>query len=437
MTPYEIISKKRDNLELSAEEISFFINNYTKGEIPDYQMSALLMAIYLQGMSPKETTAITQTMLNSGEIVDLSEIPGIKVDKHSTGGVGDKVSIILAPIVAAAGVPVPMISGRGLGHSGGTLDKLESIPGFRVDYSIEEYKKKIEKIRVCLIGQTATLAPADKKIYALRDVTATVQSIPLICASIMSKKLAEGIDALVLDVKFGKGAFMQELSQAENLAKSLIKIGENAGKPTVAFITDMNNPLGNTVGNWLEIVECINCLKGKGPSDLMKITHKLCGAMIFLGGEADSLDEGVIISQRMILEGLAWNKFCEIVSEQDGDIDYILNPDKYETSAFSKTILANTEGWIESIDALQVGLSAVKLGAGRLKSTDKIDPKAGIVLHKKPGDFVKINDEILSIYTDKNEILDEVSDDLKRAIKINHKKSEPPEMVLKYLTIDD
>ena len=437
MTPYEIISKKRDNLELSAEEISFFINNYTKGEIPDYQMSALLMAIYLQGMSPKETTALTQTMLSSGEIVDLSEIPGIKVDKHSTGGVGDKVSIILAPIVAAAGVPVPMISGRGLGHSGGTLDKLESIPGFRVDYSIEEYKKKIEKIRVCLIGQTATLAPADKKIYALRDVTATVQSIPLICASIMSKKLAEGIDALVLDVKFGKGAFMQELSQAENLAKSLIKIGENAGKPTVAFITDMNNPLGNTVGNWLEIVECINCLKGKGPSDLMKITHKLCGAMIFLGGEADSLDEGVIISQRMILEGLAWNKFCEIVSEQDGDIDYILNPDKYETSAFSKTILANTEGWIESIDALQVGLSAVKLGAGRLKSTDKIDPKAGIVLHKKPGDFVKINDEILSIYTDKNEILDEVSDDLKRAIKINHKKSEPPEMVLKYLTIDD
>ena len=437
MTPYEIISKKRDNLELSAEEISFFINNYTKGEIPDYQMSALLMAIYLQGMSPKETTAITQTMLNSGEIVDLSEIPGIKVDKHSTGGVGDKVSIILAPIVAAAGVPVPMISGRGLGHSGGTLDKLESIPGFRVDYSIEEYKKKIEKIGVCLIGQTATLAPADKKIYALRDVTATVQSIPLICASIMSKKLAEGIDALVLDVKFGKGAFMQELSQAENLAKSLIKIGENAGKPTVAFITDMNNPLGNTVGNWLEIVECINCLKGKGPSDLMKITHKLCGAMIFLGGEADSLDEGVIISQRMILEGLAWNKFCEIVSEQDGDIDYILNPDKYETSAFSKTILANTEGGIESIDALQVGLSAVKLGAGRLKSTDKIDPKAGIVLHKKPGDFVKIDEEILSLYTDKSEILDEVSDDLKRAIKINHKKSEPPEMVLKYLTIDD
>jgi len=258
MTPYEIISKKRDNLELSAEEISFFINNYTKGEIPDYQMSALLMAIYLQGMSSSETTALTQTMLNSGEIVDLSEIPGIKVDKHSTGGVGDKVSIILAPIVAAAGVPVPMISGRGLGHSGGTLDKLESIPGFRVDYSIEEYKKKIEKIGVCLIGQTATLAPADKKIYALRDVTATVQSIPLICASIMSKKLAEGIDALVLDVKCGKGAFMKEISQAENLAKSLIKIGEDAGKPTVAFITDMNNPLGNTVGNWLEIVECIN-----------------------------------------------------------------------------------------------------------------------------------------------------------------------------------
>jgi pyrimidine-nucleoside phosphorylase len=437
MTPYEIISKKRDNLELSPEEISFFINNYTTGEIPDYQMSALLMAIYLQGMTIPETTVLTQTMLNSGEIVDLSDIPGIKVDKHSTGGVGDKVSIILAPIVAAAGVPVPMISGRGLGHSGGTLDKLESIPGFRVDYSIDEYKKKIEKIGVCLIGQTTTLVPADKKIYALRDVTATIQSIPLICASIMSKKLAEGIDALVLDVKCGNGAFMRELSQAENLAKSLIKIGEDSGKPTVAFITNMNNPLGNSVGNWCEIIECIDCLKGKGPSDLMEITHELCGAMIYLGGKADSMDEGMLISKRMILEGLAWNKFCEIVAEQEGNIDFIVNPDKYETSEFTHTLFAKTEGWIKSIDALEVGLSAIKLGAGRIKSTDNIDPKAGILFHKKPGDFVKINDEILTCYTDKNEILDEVSNALQRAIIINHAKSESPEMVLKFLTKDD
>jgi pyrimidine-nucleoside phosphorylase len=437
MTPYEIISKKKDKIELSPEEISFFVNNYTKGEIPDYQMSALLMAIYLQGMTSAETTALTQTMLNSGQIVDLSEIAGIKVDKHSTGGVGDKVSIILAPIVAAAGVPVPMISGRGLGHSGGTLDKLESIPGFRVDYSIEEYKKKIEKIGVCLIGQTATLAPADKKIYALRDVTATVQSIPLICASIMSKKLAEGIDALVLDVKCGKGAFMRELEQAENLAKSLIQIGEDAGKPTVAFITDMNNPLGNAIGNWNEIVECINCLHNKGPADLMEITYKLSGAMIYLGGKAQSLDEGVIISQRMILEGLAWNKFCEIVSEQNGDIDYIINPDKYESSQFSRSITANSEGWIESMDALQFGLASVKLGAGRIKSSDKIDPKAGIILNKKPGDTININDEILTIYTDKNDILDEVTNDITRAITIKPDKCAAPKMVIKFLTKDD
>lgn len=437
MTPYEIISKKRDNLELSSEEISYFINSYTNGKIPDYQMSALLMAIYLQGMNSTETNALTNTMLNSGEVVDLSEIPGIKVDKHSTGGVGDKVSIILAPIVAAAGVPVPMISGRGLGHSGGTLDKLESIPGFRVDYSIEEYKKKIEKIGVCLIGQTATLAPADKKIYALRDVTATVQSIPLICASIMSKKLAEGIDALVLDVKCGKGAFMQELSDAENLAKSLIQIGEDAGKPTVAFITDMNNPLGKAVGNWNEIVECIDCLKGKGPADLMEVTHKLCGAMIFLGGKAETIDEGIIISQRMILEGLAWNKFCEIIQEQEGDIQYILNTDKYESSKYSKDIFAESDGWIESIDALQLGLAAVKLGAGRLKSTDKIDNKAGIILNKKPGEFVNSGDKILSLYTDKYEVIEEVSNELTASINLQSNKTVPPEMVLKYLTKDD
>ncbi len=436
MTPYEIISKKKDKLELSADEISYFINSYTNGEIPDYQMSALLMAIYLQGMTPTETNALTQTMLNSGEVVDLSEIPGIKVDKHSTGGVGDKVSIILAPIVAAAGVPVPMISGRGLGHSGGTLDKLESIPGFRVDYSIEEYKKKIEKIGVCLIGQTATLAPADKKIYALRDVTATVQSIPLICASIMSKKLAEGIDALVLDVKCGKGAFMQDVENAENLARSLIKIGEDAGKPTVAFITDMNNPLGNAVGNWNEIVECIECLKGKGPADLMEVTHKLCGAMIYLGGKAQSIDEGIIISQRMILEGLAWNKFCEIVNEHEGEIDYIINPQKYDIPKHSKDIAADSEGWIESIKALQVGLSAVKLGAGRLKSTDSINNKAGISLHKKPGDFVNIGDKILTLYTDKSDIIDEVYEELKNNITIKSTKTQPPKMVLNYLTKD-
>lgn len=433
MTAYEIISKKRDGTELSSEEISFFINSYTAGTIPDYQMSALLMAIFLKGMSTAETNALTQTMLHSGEIVDLSAIPGLKVDKHSTGGVGDKVSIILAPIVAAAGVPVPMISGRGLGHSGGTLDKLESIPGFRVDYSINEFKNKITKVGTCLIGQTSTLAPADKKIYALRDVTATVESIPLICASIMSKKLAEGIDALVLDVKTGSGAFMREIEQAETLAKSLIKIGKEAGKPTVAFVTNMENPLGNAVGNWLEIEECIKCLQDEGPEDLMKVTHQLCGAMIFLGKKADSIDEGIKISKELIKKGTAWEKFLEIVSEQEGDVHLIEHPEDYPKSKYSQDIIATTDGWIESIDALQVGLTAVKLGAGRQKWDDQIDPKSGILLNKKPGDKVNSGETIISVFTDKNDILNSVKSDLENAIKIKKTEINPPQMILKFI----
>ncbi len=433
MNAYEIISKKRDGKILTNEEITFFINAFTVGDIPDYQMSALLMAIYLQGMDSAETTGLTQTMLHSGEVVDLSEIPGIKVDKHSTGGVGDKVSIILAPIVAAAGVPVPMISGRGLGHSGGTLDKLESIPGFRVDYSIDEYKKKIDKIGVCLIGQTATLAPADKKIYALRDVTATVQSIPLICASIMSKKLAEGINALVLDVKTGKGAFMQEIEQAELLARSLIDIGKASGRPTIAYITNMDNPLGNTIGNWLEIRECIDCLHGNGPADLMEVTHQLSGAMIYLGKKAISIEQGIEISKKMIEDGCAWTKFLEIVSEQEGDIKLLENPENYPTSKYSKEIIAESDGWIHSIDALTVGLTAIKLGAGRQKSTDIVDPKAGIVLDKKPGDAVKKGDSILSFYTDKKTILDIAFKDLKKSIIVKSQKINPPKTILKFL----
>ncbi len=416
MTAYEIISKKRDGFELSEEEIGFMINGYAENRIPDYQMSALLMAIFLRGMTKQETMTVTQNMLYSGKVVDLSGIPGVKVDKHSTGGVGDKVSIILAPVVAAAGVPVPMISGRGLGHTGGTLDKLESIPGFRVDYSIKEYEEKIARVGACLIGQTPDICPADKKMYALRDVTATIQSIPLITGSIMSKKMAEGIDALVLDVKTGHGAFMQKYEDSVALAKQLISVGESFGKPTVAYITDMNEPLGNTVGNWLEIVECIDGLQGQGPADLMEVTHQLCGAMIYLGKKADSIEEGVEISKQMIASGKAWDKFLKIAAEQNGDVQMLNNPLQYPKPAFRAQVLAAQSGYVASIHSLEVGLTAVTLGAGRQKADDLIDPKAGIVLHKKAGEVVEAGEPLMSVYTDKEDVLETAVERLGKAV---------------------
>ena len=428
MTAYEIITKKRDGIELTKEEIRFMVLGYTEGNIPDYQMSAFLMAVYFQGMSETETQAVTQTMLHSGEVLDLSDIPGIKVDKHSTGGVGDKVSIILAPIVAAAGVPVPMISGRGLGHTGGTLDKLESIPGFRVDYSVDEFRVKLAKVGTCLIGQTPTLAPADKKIYALRDVTATIQSIPLITASIMSKKLAEGIDALVLDVKTGRGAFMRDEADAVKLAKSLIDVGKQAGKQVIAYITDMNQPLGNKIGNWLEIVECIEALQGKGPDDLMELTHTLCGAMIYLGKKAATVEEGIEISRNMITSGLAWDKFLEIVDEQNGDPSFVERPEKYPQARYSAELIAQREGYITAMDALEFGLTAVSLGAGRQKAEDAIDPKAGIVLYKKEGDKVETGQTIAQLFSDKEAELGQAVKRLEKAVTIA--SSRPPKIAL-------
>jgi len=419
MTAYELISKKRDGHELSDEEIAFIIDNFTQDNLPDYQMSAFLMAVFFQGMNDRETMSLTRSMLESGDIVDLNEIPGIKVDKHSTGGVGDKVSIVLAPIVAAAGVPVPMISGRGLGHTGGTLDKLESIPGFRVDYSIAEYKEKIAKIGVCLIGQTPTLVPADKKMYALRDVTATIQAIPLITGSIMSKKLAEGIDALVLDVKTGKGAFMQTYDKSVELAKKLIAVGEQFGKPTIAYITNMNEPLGNKIGNWLEIEECIDALHGHGPEDLMEITHQLSGAMIYLGGKADSIEQGVSISKEIIQSGKAYQKFLEIVDEQNGDMTYIQSPEKYKKAKFISEIKAGQSGYIQSMDALEIGLTSVSLGAGRQKSDDIIDPEAGIVLHKKIGRQIDSDETIITIHTNKENVIERAKQRLLKSVRIS------------------
>ena len=437
MTAYEIISKKRDGQHLSSEEINFFIKGYTQNQIPDYQMAALLMAIFLQGMNKRESQALTDSYIQSGKILNLDHLPGLKVDKHSTGGVGDKVSIILAPIVAAAGVYVPMISGRGLGHSGGTLDKLESIPGFRVNYTAKQFIQKLKENGACLIGQTSELAPADKKIYSLRDVTATVQSIPLIGASIMSKKIAEGIDSLVLDVKTGVGAFMTDYKKSLNLAKTLIRIGEKAGKTTVAYITDMNSPLGNTVGNWIEIVECIECLQNSGPEDLMRLTHQLSGTMIYLGQKADSIQAGVNLSKELIKNGKAWNKFLKIVQEQGGDTTFILNPNQYPTSKFCVDYLSPKDGWIESINAYDVGMSAVLLGAGRKKSIDKIDNTAGLRFYYKPGMSVKKGDSLVTLYSGNKEVLDVAMKKIAAAITISPQKKSTYKLIYKFLDKND
>ncbi len=429
MNPVEIIRKKRDGQKLTREEMEFLIKGYVDGKIPDYQMSAFLMAVYFNKMDFDETSIFTDIMLRSGIIVDLSDIPGIKVDKHSTGGIGDKVSIILAPMVASCGVPVPMISGRGLGHTGGTLDKLESIPGFKTNLSIAEYKSVISEIGIVMIGQTAEIAPADKKMYALRDVTGTVECIPLIAGSIMSKKLAEGIDALVLDIKVGRGAFMKTKEDAIELARTLIAIGNKFGKQTIGFLTDMSQPLGYAVGNWLEIKECIECLKGKNISDLMEVTYLLGGAMLTLGKKANSIEEGIEICRGAIKSGNAYNKFLQMVKRQGGKVEYIEDPSKYPESKYVKELKSKNEGDIVNIDALEVGLICITLGAGRTKVDDVIDPKAGIVFHKKVGDSVEKGDTIATIYCDNIEKLDQSIKRLEKAILIATEPSTPPKLV--------
>lgn len=427
LNPTEIIRKKRNGGKLSREEMQFFINGYLDGNIPDYQMSALLMAIYFQKMDFEETAILTDIMLHSGVVVDLSSVPGIKVDKHSTGGVGDKVSLILAPMVAACGVPVPMISGRGLGHTGGTLDKLESIPGFRVNLLLDEYKKVIHDIGVVMIGQTKEIAPADKRIYALRDVTGTVECIPLITASILSKKLAEGMDALVLDVKFGRGAFMQSEQDALALAQTMIGVSKNVGKKTVALLTAMNQPLGYNVGNWLEVVECIECMQGKDVPDLMEVTYALGGAMLVLGKKASSIEEGMAMCEESVRSGKAFDKFKQLVQKQGGDVSYIENPAKYPASKFSAEVKSATNGDIDNIDALEIGFVGIMLGAGRMKVEDTIDPKAGIVLKKKVGDSVTAGETLAILYTDKQAVLEAAVHRVDKAFSIatEHSTSQP------------
>jgi pyrimidine-nucleoside phosphorylase len=378
MFPQHIIAKKRDGHALTREEITAFVRGATDGSWADYQLSALLMAIVLRGMSRDETAHYTEAMMRSGVVADLSDVPGVKVDKHSTGGVGDKISIPLAPMVVACGVPVPMISGRGLGHSGGTLDKLESIPGFRTDLSLKVYHDQVAMIGCALVGQTKDLAPADKKLYALRDVTATVECIPLICGSILSKKLAEGIDALVLDVKFGRGAFMKNKAQARELAEALVNVGRASGKKIRALLTAMDQPLGHSVGNALEVAESIACLRGNGPPDVMEVTFTLGIHMLMLGGAADTEASARAKLERVIGNGDALAKFRDIVAAQGGDVRVIDEPMRLPQAKHQVALAASRGGYIAEVDAMGVALAALRLGAGRVKTDDTIDPAVGI-----------------------------------------------------------
>jgi len=429
MNIIELIRKKRDGYSLRKDEIDFLVSGYSKNKIPDYQFSAFLMAAFIRGFNSEETAYLTSSMLNSGKVLNLNSITGIKVDKHSTGGVGDKTSLVIAPVAAAAGVKVPMISGRGLGHTGGTLDKLESIPGFKTNLSLKEFKSVLKKCGAVLIGQTNEIAPADKLIYALRDVTATVESIPLITASIMSKKLAEGIDGLVLDVKTGNGAFMKNQKDAVKLAGSLISAAKSFNKKIITFITDMNQPLGNYIGNWLEVYESIKILKGEIQNDLYNLSIKLAGAMIFLGGKAKNLSEGETIAESLINNGSAFKKFTEIVKAQGGNVKYLHNPEIYPESIFKKIIKSETDGYVKSINTYKLGMAAVELGAGRLKKEDNIDPKAGIIFHYKIGDRIKKGDVIAELYSDnKNSILN-IKNNFLNMVEFSDRKVYPPKLI--------
>lgn len=398
MRMYDLIYKKREGKQLTKEEINFMVSGYTKEEIPDYQMSSMLMAIYFKGMNEEETSQFTEAVVNSGEKIDLSSISGFKVDKHSTGGVGDKTTLIVAPIVATYGVKVAKMSGRGLGHTGGTVDKMESIPGMKTTLEPEKFVDIVNEIGVSVIGQSANLAPADKKLYALRDVTATVDSIPLIACSIMSKKLAAGNDAILLDVKTGSGAFMKTPELAIELARQMVSIGENAGKKTVALITEMDIPLGKNVGNTLEIKEVIETLKGNGPKDLTDVCINLAANMMYLA-EVDTLENCKNLAKESIKNGKALDKFLEFTKAQGADISYLKDLSKFETSKLIHEVKAVKDGYITNMNTENIGNASTILGAGRIKKEDLIDFSAGICLEKKTGDYVKAGDVISIIHT--------------------------------------
>ena len=427
--PQDVIARKRDGLVLTAEEIGAFVRGATDGSWADYQLSAMLMAVFLRGMNTAETVALTQAMMRSGIVADLSSVRLPKVDKHSTGGVGDKVSIHLAPMIAACGVAVPMVSGRGLGHTGGTLDKLESIPGFRVGLSLDEYRERVERVGCALIGQTKDLAPADKKLYALRDVTATVACLPLICASIMCKKLAEGIDALVLDVKFGAGAFMKDKADARALAQAMVDIGNAMNKPTRAILTSMEQPLGRAVGNALEIAESIACLRGEGPADLMEVTYALGEQMLLLAGAANDKPDARAKLERTITSGVALAKFREIVAAQGGDVRVVDAPSRLPQARLRAEVRSGTGGYVQSVDALAVAWAALKLGAGRAKAEDAVDHAVGFSSLVKIGERVPAGGVIAVVHASSETTLAAARDRVAKAVCFSAEPVQAPRLV--------
>ena len=430
MRAVDIILSKRDGRPLSRDEIRFFVDGVTAGTLPDYQASALLMAILLRGMTAEETALLTDAMVHSGVRVDLRDIPGVKVDKHSTGGVGDKTSLILAPLAAACGVPVPMMSGRGLGHTGGTLDKLEAIPGFRVNLSLEEMKAALARVGCAMIGQTAQIAPADKKLYALRDVTGTVESIPLISASIMSKKIAEGIDALVLDVKTGSGAFMKTEADSRTLAESLVSIGNASGVKTEAVITAMESPLGRAVGNALEVAECIDVLKGGGPADLIEVSIELTARMLVLGNVARDRQDAEQQARGAIRSGAGLERFRQIIETQGGDPRVIDDDTRLPHVGDRHLIAADRRGYLSRLDAERIGRASVALGAGRDRVEDPVDPAVGIMIHAKPGDEVDAGDPILELHYRDRTRLDTALRLLREATAIAEHRPPPAPLIV-------
>lgn len=433
MNMVDIITKKRDGGELTPEEIRFFIDNYVKDRIPDYQASALLMAIYFRGLSRAETFALTEAMEFSGDVEDLSDLPGVKVDKHSTGGVGDKTTLVVAPVAAAAGVTVAKMSGRGLGFTGGTADKLEAIPGFRTRLEPAEFHRQLEELGLAVITQTGSITPADKKIYALRDVTGTVESPGLIASSIMSKKLAAGSDGIVLDVKCGSGALLKDLAEAENMADLIIDIGRKAGRKVVAVISDMSQPLGRAVGNALEVEEAVQVLKGGGPEDLRQLCLELAGEMIWIGGRAESFEEGKETARQVLSDGRALEKFRQMVRRQGGDDRIIEEPERMGSSRYSRDVLAGRTGFIAETDTREIGRASQHLGAGRLRKEDEIDFTAGIRMHVRIGDFVKEGDVLATLYGADSRRLEEAEIIMEAAIRISAEPTAPPKLIQKII----
>ncbi|MGO2172887.1 MAG: pyrimidine-nucleoside phosphorylase [Staphylococcus equorum] len=424
MRMVDIIEKKRDGQVLTKEEIEFFITGYTNGDIPDYQASSLAMAVFFQDMNDEERAALTMAMVNSGDVIDLSDIHGTKVDKHSTGGVGDTTTLVLAPLVAAVGVPVAKMSGRGLGHTGGTIDKLESVEGFHVEISEEKFVKLVNEAKVAVIGQTGNLTPADKKLYGLRDVTGTVNSIPLIASSIMSKKIAAGADAIVLDVKTGNGAFMKTLEDAEALAHAMVSIGNNVGRNTMAIISDMGQPLGHAIGNALEVKEAIETLQGKGPEDLTELVMTLGSQMVVVGGKAKDLEEARALLETAIQYGSALESFRTFLENQDGDGSVVDDVSKLPQAKYQIELPAKSSGFVTEIVANEMGVASMMLGAGRQTKDDDIDLSVGLVLHKKVGDRVDEGEPLLTIHSNRENV-DDVIEKLNQSITVSEQGAEP------------